>query len=76
MFCQNLIETLYVICAGCYLYFLVGNLTQNVYNHGNVSNTNNEFIVIISFNVSKLIDFAACHRLLIVFTGYMSKSND
>ena len=36
MFCQNLIETLYK-CAGCYLYFLIGNLTQNV-KFFNVSN--------------------------------------
>ena len=29
------------MCAGCYLYFLVGNLTQNVYN-GKFFNVSNE----------------------------------
>ena len=33
------------ICGCCYLYFLTGNLTQNVYN-GRLFNVNNEFNVI------------------------------
>ena len=33
-----------LICASCYLYFLIENLTQNVHN-GKFSNLNNEFIV-------------------------------
>ena len=39
MLCQNLIGT-----AGCYLYFSLGNLTQNVYN-GNFLNVSNENIL-------------------------------
>ena len=31
------------MCAGCYLYFLIGNLTQNVYN-GNFLNVSNELM--------------------------------
>ena len=38
------------MCAGCCLYFLIGNLTQNAYN-GKSSNVNNEFDVT---NVQKL----------------------
>ena len=41
MFCQNLIKALH---AGCCLYFLIGNSTQNVYN-GKFSNANNDFNV-------------------------------
>ena len=41
MFRQNLIEPL---CAGCYLYYMIENLTQNVYN-GKFYNVDNEFIL-------------------------------
>ena len=44
MLCQNLIKALYLICAGCCLYFLTGNSTQNVYN-GKFSDANNDFSV-------------------------------
>ena len=33
-----------LICVGCYSYFLIGNLTQNVYS-GRFSKVNNEFNV-------------------------------
>ena len=33
-----------LICASCFLYFLTGNLSQNVYN-GKFSDVNNEFNV-------------------------------
>ena len=39
MFCQNLIETLYLM-----LYFLIGNSSQNGYN-GKFLNVNNQFNV-------------------------------
>ena len=44
MFCQTLIEIIYAYVDSCYLYFLIGNLTQNIYS-GKFSNVNNEFIV-------------------------------
>ena len=34
----------FTVCASCYLYFLIENLTQNVHT-GRFSNVNNEFIV-------------------------------
>ena len=40
----------YLICTSCYLNFLTGSLTQNVY-YGTFSNVNNEVIVT---NVKKL----------------------
>ena len=33
-----------LICAGCHLYYLIENLTQNIYN-AKFYNVNNEFIV-------------------------------
>ena len=43
MLCPNLIES-NLICAGCCLYLLTGNSTQNAYN-GKFSDANTDFSV-------------------------------
>ena len=78
IFFQNSSETLYVLVV---LFLLIVNPTQNAYN-GIFSNVNNEFNVT---NVRKLnfsmiflnqFIFAACHKLLALFTSYICKNND
>ena len=62
-----------LICSCSYLYFLIGNLNQNVYNckfynvknEFNVTNVCSYKFLSISFN---WLILAACHRLLIIFT--------
>ena len=60
------------MCASYYLYFSIGNLTQNVYN-GKFFNVSNEDIFTNDRNQKFTIIFhnelifATCHRLLAIF---------